>query len=230
MCAVNSDMTSRLHTNSGGNAMPDLSTLLLFTAASFALTATPGPDMLLIASRSAAQGRRAGLATFAGIATGTYFHALAAAFGLSQLFLAVPIAYDVVRFVGAAYLLFLAWKAFTSKSATVTTTVESKRHSSMQMFRQGLLTNLLNPKMVIFILALFPQFVEPEAGNVALQIMILATVLNTVGFFINGTVIVAANHMMRTLGGNGKLKFLANYLLGAVFAGLAARLAFESQR
>ncbi|EEA93685.1 LysE family translocator [Pseudovibrio sp. JE062] len=210
--------------------MPDLSTLLLFTAASFALTATPGPDMLLIASRSAAQGRRAGLATFAGIATGTYIHALAAALGLSQLFLAVPIAYDTVRFVGAAYLLFLAWKAFTAKPESASTPLESKTHSSVQMFRQGLLTNLLNPKMVIFILALFPQFVKPETGNVAIQIMILATVLNTVGFFINGTVIVTANHMMRTLGGNGKLKFLANYVLGAVFAGLAARLAFESQR
>ena len=98
--------------------MPDYSTILLFAVAALALTATPGPDMLLIASRSAAQGRIAGLATYAGIAMGTYCHALAAAFGLSQLFLAVPIAYDLVRYAGAVYLLYLAWKAFTSKASS----------------------------------------------------------------------------------------------------------------
>ncbi|KZL21739.1 Leucine efflux protein [Pseudovibrio axinellae] len=210
--------------------MPDYSTLLIFAVASLALTATPGPDMLLIASRSAAQGRRAGLATFAGIAMGTYAHALAAALGLSQLFLAVPIAYDVVRFVGAGYLAFLAWKAFTSPPQGDTLPSKIRKHSSSQMFRQGFLTNLLNPKMVVFVLALFPQFVKPEAGNVGIQILALATVLNAVGLIINGTVIMAASRLMKSFSGSGKLKHLANYVLGTVFAGLAARLAFESQR
>src|SRR5512138_2602985 len=94
--------------------MPDISTLALFAVACLALTATPGPDMLLIASRSASQGRAAGFATLAGIQAGTYCHALAAALGLSQLFLLVPIAYDIVRYAGAAYLLWLAWKTFRS--------------------------------------------------------------------------------------------------------------------
>ena len=92
--------------------MLDVSTLALFAAACLALTMTPGPDMLLILSRSVTQGRRSGFATLAGIQAGTYCHALAAAFGLSQLFLAVPFAYDAVRYAGAAYLLFLAYKAF----------------------------------------------------------------------------------------------------------------------
>src|SRR4030081_540008 len=94
--------------------MPDFSTLALFAAACLALTVTPGPDMLLIASRSVSQGRASGFATLAGIQVGTYCHALAAALGLSQLFLAVPLAYDVVRYVGAAYLLYLAWQTFRS--------------------------------------------------------------------------------------------------------------------
>ena len=94
--------------------MIDLSILALFASACLALTATPGPDMLLIASRSASQGKASGFATLAGIQLGTYCHALAAAFGLSQLFLIVPLAYDVVRYVGAAYLLYLAWKTFRS--------------------------------------------------------------------------------------------------------------------
>ena len=110
--------------------MLDLSTLALFSGACLALTATPGPDMLLIASRSVSQGRRAGFATLAGIQAGTYCHALAAALGLSQLFVAVPIAYDAVRFAGAAYLLYLAWKTFRS-DATALSPVASQRRRSI---------------------------------------------------------------------------------------------------
>ena len=210
--------------------MPDFSTILLFAIASLALAASPGPDMLLIASRSAAQGRVAGFATWAGVAAGTYCHALAAAFGLSQLFLAVPVAYDVVRFAGAAYLLYLAWKAFTSKVNGRKVQSQQKEHSAQAMFRQGLLTNLLNPKMAIFVLALFPQFVEPTAGSVALQIMVFATVLNLVGFFINGAVILMTNRVGDLLAGSSRIQNLSQYVLGTVFAGLAVRLAIDNQR
>ncbi len=209
----------------------DYSTLLIFSLAALALTASPGPDMLLLASRSATQGRVAGLATWAGIAVGTYCHALAAAFGLSQLFLAVPVAYDLVRYAGAAYLLYLAWKAFTSKAKIEDqVNVNRKDRSAATMFKQGLLTNLLNPKMAIFVLALFPQFVNPEAGSVAIQIMVLATVLNLIGFFVNGAVILAASRASALLSGNVKIKNISQYILGTVFAGLAARLAFDTQR
>src|SRR5580704_8417913 len=143
--------------------MPDVSTLILFAAACLALTATPGPDMLLIASRSVSQGRASGFATLAGIQVGTYCHALAAALGLSQLFLAVPLAYDVVRYAGAAYLLYLAWKSFRSTGTAFAPTTGLPRYPIGSVFRQGLLTNLLNPKMALFVLALFPQFVRPEA-------------------------------------------------------------------
>jgi len=211
--------------------MPELSTLMIFAAAALALTATPGPDMLLIASRSAAQGWVAGFATWAGIALGTYCHALAAAFGLSQLFLAVPVAYDIIRFIGAAYLLFLAWSAFTPKTNTENRPqVRRSKQNTMIMFKQGLLTNLLNPKMAIFVLALFPQFISPETESVALQIMVLATVLNFVGFFVNGIVIVAASRLNGILANSSTVARFSQYILGTVFAGLAARLAFDFQR
>ncbi|NRA89459.1 MAG: LysE family translocator [Rhizobiales bacterium] len=210
--------------------MPDYSTILLFAVAALALTATPGPDMLLIASRSAAQGRIAGLATYAGIAMGTYCHALAAAFGLSQLFLAVPIAYDLVRYAGAVYLLYLAWKAFTSKTSSNMIKSQQKEHSAQMMFKQGLFTNLLNPKMAIFVLALFPQFVEPAAGSVALQIMVFATIINLIGLLVNGVVILMVNRVSGFLAGNNKVRNLSQYILGAVFAGLAVRLAIDNQR
>ena len=208
----------------------DWSTLALFSVACLALTATPGPDMLLIASRSVTQGKGSGFATLAGIQAGTYCHALAAAFGLSQLFLAVPLAYDVVRYAGAAYLLFLAWKAFRSPGTSLATSAGLRRHSIVAVFRQGLLTNLLNPKMALFVLALFPQFVKPEAGSVALQIMLLATVLNAIGLVVNGAVILAASRLQRAVAGQNRPSRWPQYLLGSVFGGLAAKLVFDSGR
>jgi threonine/homoserine/homoserine lactone efflux protein len=210
--------------------LPDLSTLAFFAVACLALTATPGPDMLLIASRSVSQGAAAGFATLAGIQAGTYCHALAAALGLSQLFLAVPLAYDIVRYAGAAYLLYLAWKAFRSTGTLLRPAAGLPRYPVAQMFRQGLATNLLNPKMALFVLALFPQFVRPEAGAVAGQIMILATVLNLVGLVVNGGVILAAGRIGRAFAGRTRFRRAPQILLGSVFVGLAARLAFDGRR
>ncbi|UVK56061.1 LysE family translocator [Mesorhizobium sp. AR02] len=210
--------------------MPDLSTIGLFAIACLALTATPGPDMLLIASRSASQGRASGLATYAGIAAGTYCHALAAAFGLSQLFLAAPIAYDIVRYAGAAYLAWLAWKAFRSDGTAFAPVAGLPRYSRSRIFRQGLLTNLLNPKMALFVLALFPQFVRPETGSVAGQILLLATVLNLIGLLVNGLVILTASRIGAALSRQTRFQQAPQILLGTVFAGLAARLALGGQR
>jgi threonine/homoserine/homoserine lactone efflux protein len=210
--------------------MVDLSTIALFAVACVALTASPGPDMVLIASRSIGQGKAAGFATLAGIQAGTYCHALAAALGLSQLFLAVPVAYDVVRYAGAAYLLYLAWKTVRSDGTPPAPTSTLHRHPIGVMFHHGLLTNLLNPKMALFVLALFPQFVQPEAGSVALQIMVLASVLNAIGLVVNGIVILAASRLGRLFTTRGRLRRLPQILLATVFAGLAVRLAFDSRR
>lgn len=209
--------------------MPDLAALGLFAVACLALTATPGPDMLLIASRSLSQGRGSGFATLAGIQLGTYCHALAAAFGLSQLFVAVPLAYDIVRYAGALYLLYLAWKMFRAPGAAFEPELGAPRHPARRVFFQGLLTNLLNPKMALFVLALFPQFVTPGAGSVAIQILVLATVLNAIGLVVNGAVIVAASRLSRGLRGQSRVSRWPNVLLGTVFAGLAARLAFDAR-
>ena len=206
--------------------MPDLSTLVVFALASLALTATPGPDMLLIAARSATQGMAAGFATYLGVATGSFAHAIALAIGLSQLFLAVPFAYDLVRYLGAAYLLFLAVQAFRAHAPDDGYKVSKPHFQVSVMFRQGFISNILNPKVAIFFLALFPQFVDPEKGSVFSQIMILAVVLNVVGLVINGTVAVIASKAAKITTTSRKYQRFADYFLGTVFAGLAARLAF----
>jgi threonine/homoserine/homoserine lactone efflux protein len=214
----------------GESFMLDLQTFALFSLACLALAATPGPDMLLIASRSITQGRSAGFATLAGIQVGTYCHALAAAFGLSQLFLLVPAAYDVIRYAGAAYLLYLAWQAFRRDGLIAPASSDGRKHSTFAVFHQGLLTNLLNPKMALFVLALFPQFVRADAGGVAFQVMMLATVLNAIGLVVNGLVIVAASRVGAAMFGRGGVGRWPQYLLGTVFCGLALRLAFDRGR
>ncbi|MDN0085154.1 LysE family translocator [Crenobacter sp. SG2305] len=209
--------------------MPDIYILALFASACLVLAATPGPDMLLIASRSVSQGRGAGFSSLAGIQLGTYCHALAAALGLSQLFLLVPVAYDVVRLAGAAYLLFLAWKTVRADGAASPPGGALPRLPLGRVFRQGLLTNLLNPKMALFVPALFPQFVKPGSGSLVPQMLLLATVLNLVGLLVNGLVILTASRLRRLASSSLRYRKLPQYLLGSVFAALACRLAFASR-
>ena len=209
--------------------MPDISTIAVFAAASFVLTATPGPDMLLIASRSLSQGRAVGFLTLAGIVLGTYCHALAAALGLSQLFVTVPIAYEIVRWAGCAYLLYLAWKTIRSDPFGASPIATLKRLSARRVFGEGLLTNLLNPKMALFVLALFPQFVDPNGGSMVLQMLLLATVLNGIGLLVNGSVILVGSHLRARLSGFRRFPKLPQYLLAGVFTALACRLALGSR-
>ena len=202
-----------------------LSTLALFSGACLALSITPGPDMLLIASRSASQGKAAGFASLAGIQLGTYCHALAAALGLSQLFVTFPVAYDVVRYIGAAYLLYLAFKTFRSTGTALTASASMPRYSRLRIMQQGLLTNVLNPKMALFVLALFPQFIDPQAGSIVVQMLLLATMLNIVGLIANGAVIIAASRIGQRVGSSQRAARWMQKILGTVFLGLACRLA-----
>ncbi|GAC1044097.1 LysE family translocator [Rhizobium sp. No.120] len=208
--------------------MPDFSTIILFGAAALVLTATPGPDMLLIASRSVSQGRSAGFLTYAGIALGTYCHAMAAALGLSRLFLTVPVAYEIVRWAGCAYLLYLAVKTLRSQGSAFAPSAGLKRLSGKRIFVEGLATNILNPKMALFVLALFPQFVDPS-GSMILQMALLATILNGIGFLVNGSVIMLGSHIRSRLSAIKRFPKLLQYLLATVFAGLACRLALGSR-
>jgi threonine/homoserine/homoserine lactone efflux protein len=193
------------------------------------LTATPGPDMLLIASRSISQGRSAGFLTYLGIALGTYCHALAASLGLSQLFVAVPVAYEIVRWAGCAYLLYLAWKTLRSETSAFAPASGLKRFSSRRILGAGLATNLLNPKMALFVLALFPQFIRPDTGSMIVQTLVLATVLNGIGFIVNGSVILLSSDLRQRAGGLVRLGRLPQYFLASVFAGLACRVALGSR-
>ncbi|WP_337263872.1 MULTISPECIES: LysE family translocator [unclassified Serratia (in: enterobacteria)] len=174
-------------------------------------------------------GRRAGFASLAGIQVGTYCHALAAALGLSQLFVVVPLAYDALRLLGAAYLLYLAVKTLRSGS-NLQLSAGLQTIPARRIFQQGLLTNILNPKMALFVLALFPQFIDPRAGSVVLQMLVLATLLNMMGVVVNGVVILAVSGMKSRFAGQRFCPRWPHYLLSGVFAGLACKLIFDSRK
>lgn len=204
------------------------STLALFAAAAFALAITPGPDMLLVASRSVTEGRAVAFAALLGVQAGLVCHATAAALGLSALLRTVPAAYDAMRYAGAAYLLFLAFRALRAGHAGPAPRV-GPRVALGAAFRQGWLTNLLNPKVALFVLALFPQFVRPEAGAALPQFLALGVVLSLIGFAVNSVVILAAGGLGRLVGRNRALSAWPNRLLAAVFTGLAVRLAWAGR-
>jgi threonine/homoserine/homoserine lactone efflux protein len=210
--------------------MLDLSTLLTFTVAAIALALTPGPDMLLVMTRSLAQGRAAGLITLAGITVGCYVHGLVAGLSLSGAILIAPMVFDLIRWIGAAYLVWLAVAAFRGTGGVVLPREGLPRLQFGSLFRQGFLTNLFNPKVALFFLALFPQFMRPDPDTVVLQALVLACVLSAIGFMVNGSIALVAGRFGEFLSTRPGYVRWQNRLLGCVFAGLAVRLVLDARR
>jgi len=214
--------------------MPSLDNFLLFVAASVLLVLTPGPNLLYLISRTLAQGRAAGLVSLAGTTSGFAVHILAAALGLSAVFVAVPVAYDAVRWAGAAYLFWLAWDAVRPSADGSAGGVFAPRPlpkaAPARLFRMGLLTSILNPKVALFYLALFPQFVDPARGGVFTQSLVLGAVQIVVAVIGDALFVLAAARVARWLAKRPVWVVAQRWLLGSVFAGIAAKLAFDSRR
>jgi threonine/homoserine/homoserine lactone efflux protein len=210
--------------------MLDSTTLLTFTIASIALALTPGPDMLLVMTRSLAQGRVAGLMTLAGITVGCYIHGLFAGLSLSGAILIAPVVFDLIRWIGAAYLIWLAIGAFRGSGGVVLPRAGMPKLAFAPLFRQGLLTNVFNPKVALFFLALFPQFMRPDPGTVVTQALVLACVLSTIGFVVNGGIALVAGRFGEFLSTRPAFVRWQNRFLGSVFAALALRLALDARR
>jgi threonine/homoserine/homoserine lactone efflux protein len=172
--------------------LPDPGTLLLFMMAALALNVTPGPDMLYVIARSVGEGRTEGVISSLGIAAGCVVHTLAVALGLAGLLRAVPIAFEIVKWMGAAYLVWLGIRMLWTRGAAVEH-ADPPPASKGVIFRQGMLTNVLNPKVALFFLAFLPQFVDPERGSVALQIVSLGLLFNLSGTLVNVLVAVLAS-------------------------------------
>lgn len=196
-----------------------------FTAAALVLVLTPGPNMIYCISRTLVQGRRAGMVSLAGVLLGFTAHLLAATLGLTALLLAVPLAFDALRLAGAAYLLWLAWDALRPGGRSPFQPRALPADSPGRLFRMGLVTNLLNPKVAMFYLSFFPQFLAPERGSVLVQSLQLGAIQILVSGTVNALLILGAARISAFLArSQGWLK-AQRYLMGGVLAAMAARMA-----
>lgn len=209
--------------------MPDGHSLFLFILAGLALNITPGPDMLYVAARSSAEGSRAGIVSALGIGAGTLVHITALALGLSALMQAVPLAYEVVRWTGAAYLVYLGARMLINPPS-LDPHVTIKRASLWAIFRQGVLTNVLNPKVALFFLAFLPQFIDSSRGSAAFQIVMLGLIFNLNGTLVNiGVALGASSLRARFLSAKSSSSKILGRAVGALFIGLGVRVALSSK-
>jgi threonine/homoserine/homoserine lactone efflux protein len=191
---------------------------------------TPGPNMIYLISRSICQGRTAGLISLGGVALGFVFYMLCAAFGITALLMTVPLAYDVLRFAGALYLLYLAWQALKPGGRSPFQVRNLPSDSPRRLFLMGLFTNLLNPKAAVLYLSLLPQFIEPSHGPVLIQSLVLCATQIVISVSVNALIVVMAGGIAGFLATRPTWAIVQRWLMGAVLAGLAARMAIEARR
>ena len=199
--------------------MVDPLTLAAFVPVALALNLTPGADMMFCLGQGLRSGPRAAIAASAGITLGGMVQVALAGLGLGALAAALPWAFDVIRWVGVAYLLYLAVQAWRSSR---TAAREGQGMSVIRAFGTGFVVNLTNPKVILFVLAFVPQFVVPEAGSVLVQFLIFGAVLGVGGFIINGAVGVFASGIGRRMARGGRA---LGWITSGIFVALAARLA-----
>ncbi|MBU9697054.1 LysE family translocator [Rhodobacteraceae bacterium HSP-20] len=200
--------------------------LLAFIPAGLALNLTPGADMMFTLAQGLKGGPRAGMAANAGIAVGGMVHTVIAGLGLGALVAAHPVAFDVIRWGGVAYLLWLAVQSLRAGPMAARGDVAAR--SLGRVFVDGLMVNLLNPKVILFILAFLPQFVDPSRA-VLPQFLVLGLVFSLGGFVVNGVVAVFAGGAGQRLAGSAVFARWLGRVGAVIFAGLAVRLALMSK-
>ena len=206
--------------------MFDAQTLALFTIASLVLALTPGPVWLYLISRTLAQGRRAGYFSMLGVTAGLAVHALFAALGLSVVLLAIPFAFDVIRLAGAAYLLWLAWTTIRGDGLSFEARPLPPAADGA-LLRQAFVAAFLNPKVAVFYLSLFPQFVDPAAGSVLAQSLVLGAVQLATAAAVDLSVVTAAGFVALWFTRRPVWLKAQRWFLGGAFGALAAWLALD---
>ncbi|MGY3858784.1 LysE family translocator [Aeromonas intestinalis] len=204
--------------------MISLSQLLLFAGASLLMALTPGPNMIYLLSRSLCQGRVAGIMSWGGVVLGFSVHMLCAAVGLTALFMAIPMGYELLKVAGALYLLWMAWQGIRPGSRSPFEPSALPAHSPGRLFLMGLLTSVLNPKVAIFYLSVLPQFIRPEAGSVLGQSLQLGAVQLLISAAVNLGVALSAAHIAGWFARNRLWLAVQRYLMATVLGLLAVRL------
>ncbi len=198
--------------------------LLLFFTASVLLALAPGPDNLFVMAQAAQRGSGAGLLVTLGLCTGLLLHTSAVAFGLAALFQASVLAFSLLKFAGAGYLLYLAWQAFRAggeqEGDTGSDTLQRGR-----LYRRGILMNITNPKVSVFFLAFLPQFADPARGSLAVQLLLLGGVFIIAAIVVFGSISLLAGVLGERFRQSARAQKILNRLAGSIFAALALKLA-----
>jgi len=209
--------------------MPDTATIAVFAVAAVTLLVIPGPAVLYIVSRSVGQGRAAGLASVCGIHVGSLLHVAAAALGLSALLVSSALAYDTVRYLGAAYLVWLGVQRLLARDEDARPAGAARERLS-RIFAQGVVVNVLNPKTALFFFAFLPQFVDAAAGAVPLQVAVLGATFVGLGLVTDSAYALLASTSAGFLRGRRRVARASRLVSGGVLVGLGVTTALAGSR
>lgn len=210
--------------------MPSLTAFAAFALICLGMVLTPGPNMIYLVSRSICQGPMAGIVSLGGVALGFVVYMLLTAFGITVLLLAVPMAYEILKFCGALYLLWMAWQAVRPGGRSPFQVRDLPVDSPRKLFVMGFVTSLLNPKVAILYMSLLPQFVDPALGSVFVQSVVLGFTQIVISVTVNALIALSAGTIALFLAGRPVWMVVQRWLMGTVLAGLAVRMAMEAQR
>ncbi len=205
-----------------------LETIITFTLASILLALAPGLDNIFVLTQSALHGRLTGIVIMLGLCTGLVFHTSAVALGVAVIFQTSALAFSVLKYAGAGYLIYLAWMAFRASPERIEG--KSNGHVSLgKLYVRGIIMNITNPKVSIFFLAFLPQFIDPARGSVPLQIFLLGGlfIISTIPVF--GGIALLAGTLGQWLNRSDRTQVILNRIAGTVFLGLALKLAMAQR-
>lgn len=206
----------------------DISTLFAFLGAAIILTIMPGPDNLFVLAQSITQDKKAGIATSLGLCTGLLVHISAAVLGISAIIYQSTIIFSIVKFAGAAYLLYLAWQSFRAKGDPFTLQQQNTQ-AYIELYIKGILMNILNPKVSLFFLALLPQFVNPSQGHVAFQMLILGIVFLIQALVLFSLFSIFAGKVRQVIIGKPAIAKRLNTIQGILFTFIGIQIAISKQ-
>ena len=208
--------------------MIDMTTMMTYCAVVLGFVFIPGPATLLTVARATTSGTKVGIATGAGIAAGDLVHTLMAVVGISAVIAASAMLFSIVKYIGAAYLIYLGIRALLEKTS-VNPSAGAVRISAGQAFSQAILAEVLNPKTALFFLAFLPQFVRPEIGSITLQLIILGIIFVGLGFVSTIVFAVGASGLGNFLRRNPSVMKWQGKVVGGVYCALGVRLALQER-
>ena len=209
--------------------MDDITYWILFFSAALAINISPGPDLFYILSRTMASGKNVGMASSIGVGVGALVHVSAAALGLSAILATSLIAFSIVKYIGAAYLIYLGIKSLRNAGNNIELSMNAANVSTWAAFKQGMLVDILNPKAAIFFMAFLPQFVRPEIGYIPFQLLGLGLLVILVGVMVEFSFIFLAAKLTGFLRKNRSIHSWLDRILGSILIGLGIRLAFTER-